>query len=60
MAPSWGKKMGSIASDGQENCCMMGERMQIENLFFNNFVKVVNFLWNFYQLDENSRCLGIV
>jgi hypothetical protein len=36
--------MGSIASGVQENYCVVGEQMQIEDLFLNNFIKVVNFL----------------
>jgi hypothetical protein len=49
--------MTSAASAGWENYCVVGKYMHIANLFLNNFIKMVNFLSSFCQLDENSKCL---
>jgi hypothetical protein len=54
MAPAWLRMMGSPASDSWENYCMVGEDIHI-TIFFNSFIEVVNFLWNFCLFDENSR-----
>jgi hypothetical protein len=53
------RMMGNTASGGWENCCVVGEHMHMANLFLNIFIKMVNFLWRFYQLDENLRCSNV-
>lgn len=45
-APAWGKRTGSAPGGGWEKWCTAGEHMCITNLFLNNLVEVVNFLWN--------------
>lgn len=49
--------LGSAASGGWESCGMSGECKCVTNLFFNNLLDTVNYLLNFYQVDQNSRCL---
>jgi hypothetical protein len=44
--------MRGIAANGAwENYHLMGEFMYVTNLFLNNFIGIVNFLWNFCQVD---------
>jgi hypothetical protein len=57
MAPAWGMMSGSAASGRWEKYHVVGEHMQIANLFLGKLIKMDNFLWNFCWLDENSRCL---
>jgi hypothetical protein len=42
--------MGSIASGGKENYCVVGEYMQIENLFLNDFIKSGKFSLKFLSV----------
>jgi hypothetical protein len=48
----------SAISGGWKNYHMTSEYMHVADLFLNNFIKLVNFLSNFCQLDKNSRLLG--
>jgi hypothetical protein len=57
MAPVWGKMMDSIASGSWENYHMTSEHMCITNLFLNDFIKMINFLQNYFWLNDNSGCL---
>jgi hypothetical protein len=40
--------MVSAASGGWKNYCMVGEHMQIANLFLSIFIKMINFILNFH------------
>jgi hypothetical protein len=46
---------GGAESAGWEYYCRASEYMRVENLFLNSFIKMVNFLLNIYQVEENSR-----
>lgn len=57
MVPAWGRMIGSVAGGGWKECHVVDECMQIASLFLYNFIKVVNFVWDFCQLDKNSGYL---
>jgi hypothetical protein len=40
-----------------ENYYMMGEHTNFTDLLLNGSLKIVHFLWNVCQLEENSGCL---
>jgi hypothetical protein len=54
----WRRMMGSAASGVCENYWMVCKLMCITNIFLNYFIKMVNFLWNFCWLDEESWLLA--
>lgn len=43
MPPVWWSMTGSATDGDLENCYVAVEHMHIKNLFFNDFIKVLNF-----------------
>lgn len=50
MAPALDRMVGGTANSSWENYHEMGEHVLVENLFLNNFIKIVNFIPKFVSL----------
>jgi hypothetical protein len=50
MAPALVRMVGDTANSSWKNYHEMGEHMLIENLFLNNFIKIVNCIPKFISL----------